>query len=355
MLGLIELAQVISALVSGDVPDIVVKTGHPTGVVYIADLGLVVPLMLLAGAWIRARRPWGYVAAAMLLVTGIRSRRPADQYLRSFRIEGRPGWPEVTFRHLLTHTAGIGGVLRPEVPAGGSWSGTTHRPRPAHQRANLAAPVRRGRGECGGMVVPVTLRQGAGRWEMCVGHPLLAVLRARPRWRNSRVRLQALTAAAAAGTALGWVRRDQAPRPVRRPQHGLPEEGRSHRVHGKVHPSHHGGDGHVGTRSAAPSIRSTGGWPHPHHHQAEPRTFTTRACSLIAPSRTASAARAAGRPRLGKSLSAPRSPRSLPGRGAWQPERRQAPLAAPATHGRSRRCGHEARACRPRGRDADAR
>jgi hypothetical protein len=31
----------------------------------------VVPLMLLAGRWLRARRPWGYVAAAILLVKGV--------------------------------------------------------------------------------------------------------------------------------------------------------------------------------------------------------------------------------------------------------------------------------------------
>jgi hypothetical protein len=71
LLGIIELAQVVPALVSGDVPDIVTKTGGATGVVYILDLGLVVPLMLLAGSWIRRRRPWGYVAAAILLVKGV--------------------------------------------------------------------------------------------------------------------------------------------------------------------------------------------------------------------------------------------------------------------------------------------
>jgi hypothetical protein len=34
-------------------------------------LGLVVPLLLLAGRWLRARRPWGYVAAGILLVKGV--------------------------------------------------------------------------------------------------------------------------------------------------------------------------------------------------------------------------------------------------------------------------------------------
>ena len=71
MLGLMELAQVVPALLAGQVPDVVLKTGHPTGVIYVLDLGLVVPLMLLAGRWVRQRRPWGYVAAAILLVKGV--------------------------------------------------------------------------------------------------------------------------------------------------------------------------------------------------------------------------------------------------------------------------------------------
>ena len=71
MLGLMELGQVVPTLLAGEVPDVVVKTGHPTGVIYILDLGLVVPLLVLAGRWLRARRPWGYVAAGILLVKGI--------------------------------------------------------------------------------------------------------------------------------------------------------------------------------------------------------------------------------------------------------------------------------------------
>jgi hypothetical protein len=59
MLGLMELFQIIPALATGDIPDIETKRGHPTGVIYILGLGLVVPLMLLTGSWIRARRPWG--------------------------------------------------------------------------------------------------------------------------------------------------------------------------------------------------------------------------------------------------------------------------------------------------------
>ena len=65
-----ELGQIVPTVFTGDVPQIVTDTGHPTSPVYVLDLGLVVPLMLLAGAWLRRRRPWGYVAAAVLLVKG---------------------------------------------------------------------------------------------------------------------------------------------------------------------------------------------------------------------------------------------------------------------------------------------
>jgi hypothetical protein len=71
MLAVMELGQVVPALVAGDVPEVVAKTGHPTGVIYLLDLGLVAPLLLLVGRWLRARRPWGYVAAAILLVKGV--------------------------------------------------------------------------------------------------------------------------------------------------------------------------------------------------------------------------------------------------------------------------------------------
>ena len=82
---------------------------------------------------------------------------PVNEHLTSFKIEPPPGWPDGTFRHLLTPTAGIGeiprlsdvvhpaafgidepgsrgvdlarlyrGALRPEVPAGTKWAYANH-------------------------------------------------------------------------------------------------------------------------------------------------------------------------------------------------------------------------------------
>lgn len=63
--------QAVSALVTGDVPSSVTASGHPTAVVFILDLGLVVPLFLLGGRMLRSGQPWGFVLAGILLVKGI--------------------------------------------------------------------------------------------------------------------------------------------------------------------------------------------------------------------------------------------------------------------------------------------
>ena len=67
-LGLIEGLQGLVAVVTGDPLPIVAQTGHPTFPLYILDLGLIVPMMLLASRWLARRRPWGFIAARVLLV-----------------------------------------------------------------------------------------------------------------------------------------------------------------------------------------------------------------------------------------------------------------------------------------------
>jgi hypothetical protein len=46
-LGVMELAQIIPTIITGELPKIVSDTGHPTSPVFILDLGMVVPLLLL--------------------------------------------------------------------------------------------------------------------------------------------------------------------------------------------------------------------------------------------------------------------------------------------------------------------
>jgi hypothetical protein len=63
--------QAISSTVTGHVPQSVTDAGSPTGIVFILDLGLVVPLFILGARLLQRRDPWGFVAAGILLVKGV--------------------------------------------------------------------------------------------------------------------------------------------------------------------------------------------------------------------------------------------------------------------------------------------
>ena len=71
VLGVLWGIQVIAALVTGDTPANVTSAGHPTSVVFILDLGLVVPLFILGARMLHRRQAWGFVLAGILLVKGI--------------------------------------------------------------------------------------------------------------------------------------------------------------------------------------------------------------------------------------------------------------------------------------------
>jgi hypothetical protein len=68
LLGGMWIARSLSFVATGQVPPDILQTGHPTGVVYAVDLTLLVPALVLSGAWLWQRRPWGYVFAAAVLV-----------------------------------------------------------------------------------------------------------------------------------------------------------------------------------------------------------------------------------------------------------------------------------------------
>lgn len=69
-LSSVYLAQSVGFIVTGDLPPIVVLSGHPTNIVFALDLSLVVPVLAL-GAWLLWRRhPWGYVLAIIANVKG---------------------------------------------------------------------------------------------------------------------------------------------------------------------------------------------------------------------------------------------------------------------------------------------
>jgi hypothetical protein len=69
-LGLLWVGISLSYLVTEDVPQPIVDSGHPTGVVFAVDLVFIVPPMLLAAVWLARRQPLGWLLAGVMSVGG---------------------------------------------------------------------------------------------------------------------------------------------------------------------------------------------------------------------------------------------------------------------------------------------
>jgi len=69
-IGGLWVGQSLSFVVTGKLPQAVVDSGHPTGVVYAVDLSLLVPFLVLGAVWLWKHRPWGYVLGVILNVKG---------------------------------------------------------------------------------------------------------------------------------------------------------------------------------------------------------------------------------------------------------------------------------------------
>jgi hypothetical protein len=69
-LGVLWLADIVPALLSGTTPRIVEEGGRGTLVTHLVDLGVVVPSLFVAGAWLRRGRTWGYLLGGVALVLG---------------------------------------------------------------------------------------------------------------------------------------------------------------------------------------------------------------------------------------------------------------------------------------------
>jgi hypothetical protein len=69
-LSVVYIAQSASFIATGELPPIVVQTGHLTSVVFALDLSLVVPVLALGAVWLWQCRPWGYVVAVVANVKG---------------------------------------------------------------------------------------------------------------------------------------------------------------------------------------------------------------------------------------------------------------------------------------------
>ena len=71
LVALPELSQVAGYWFTGRLPDLVARAGGNNSFVYTQDLGLVLPLMVLAAVWLWQDRAWGFVLAGALLVKAV--------------------------------------------------------------------------------------------------------------------------------------------------------------------------------------------------------------------------------------------------------------------------------------------
>ncbi len=69
-LSLIYFAQSLAFIFTGQLPAIVVRTEHPTSVVFALDLTLLAPFLVLGAIWLLKRKPWGYVLAGIFTIKG---------------------------------------------------------------------------------------------------------------------------------------------------------------------------------------------------------------------------------------------------------------------------------------------
>jgi len=69
-LSAVYIVQSLGFIVTGQLPPVVVLTGHPTSVVFALDLSLVVPVLVLGAVWLWKCQPWGYVLAVIVNIKG---------------------------------------------------------------------------------------------------------------------------------------------------------------------------------------------------------------------------------------------------------------------------------------------
>ncbi len=70
ILVLVELSMILPFLVTGKIPETILVTGHPTGIVFALDFSIVIPAFLGAAVLLWKRSDWGYVLGLMMLVKG---------------------------------------------------------------------------------------------------------------------------------------------------------------------------------------------------------------------------------------------------------------------------------------------
>ena len=68
LLGVLWIAMSLSFVFTGQVPQSILQTDHPTGVVFATDLSLLIPALILGSTLLWKRNPWGFVLATIVLI-----------------------------------------------------------------------------------------------------------------------------------------------------------------------------------------------------------------------------------------------------------------------------------------------
>ncbi|HZK85494.1 MAG TPA: hypothetical protein VFC58_12685 [Desulfosporosinus sp.] len=68
LLGVLWIAMSLSFVFTGQVPNSILQTNHPTGVVFATDLSLLIPALILGSRLLWKRHPWGFVLASIVLI-----------------------------------------------------------------------------------------------------------------------------------------------------------------------------------------------------------------------------------------------------------------------------------------------
>jgi len=68
MLGMMWTALSMSFIFTGEVHQSITQTGHPTGVVFAADLSLLIPALILSAILLWKCSPWGYILSSITLI-----------------------------------------------------------------------------------------------------------------------------------------------------------------------------------------------------------------------------------------------------------------------------------------------
>ncbi|MCB0585102.1 MAG: hypothetical protein KDD06_07250 [Phaeodactylibacter sp.] len=110
ILVMVEVPPIIRFLLTGELPELIERTDHPTSVVYALDLSIVVPLSVLAAVWLWREKKRGYILAALMLVKGAIYGMVLTINTIILTVTGKGGDPLLPF-YAFVVLGGVGGLF----------------------------------------------------------------------------------------------------------------------------------------------------------------------------------------------------------------------------------------------------